>query len=113
MKGSALVLMLLWVNGVDRVCHSVHFDSFINRIHRTKKMKSYIVDIKRGDKIEVGRFRNVVATVLDIETDEHGQPVIITSKGKKKLFTCRITKLSPGAKTPKQILLESKRKKKT
>jgi hypothetical protein len=51
--------------------------------------------------------------VLNIETDEHGQPVIVTSKGKKKLFTCRITKLSPGAKTPKQILLESKRKKKT
>jgi len=76
-------------------------------------MKSYTVDIKRGDKIEVGRFRNVLATVLDIETDEHGQPVIVTSKGKKKLFTCRITKLSPGAKTPKQILLEGKRKKKT
>jgi hypothetical protein len=76
-------------------------------------MKSYTVDIKRGDKIEVGRFRNVLATVLNIETDEHGQPVIVTSKGKKKLFTCRITKLSPGAKTPKQILLEGKRKKKT
>ena len=76
-------------------------------------MKSYTVDIKRGDKIEVGRFRNVLATVLDIETDEHGQPVIVTSKGKKKLFTCRITTLSPGAKTPKKILLERKRKKKT
>jgi hypothetical protein len=76
-------------------------------------MISYTVDIKRGDKIEVGRFRNVLATVLNIETDEHGQPVIVTSKGKKKLFTCRITKLSPGAKTPKQILLEGKRKKKT
>jgi len=51
--------------------------------------------------------------VLDIETDEHGQPVIRTSKGKKKLFGLRIMKLSPGSKTPKQILLEKKRKNKT
>ena len=48
-------------------------------------MKSFTIDIKVGDKVEVGRFRNVQATVLDIETDEHGQPVIRTSKGKKIL----------------------------
>ena len=71
-------------------------------------MKSYTVDIKRGDKIEVGRFRNVLATVLNIETDEHGQPVIVTSKGKKKLFSCRLSKLMPGSKTPKQILMEKR-----
>lgn len=82
-------------------------------MERSKTMKSFTVDIKVGDKVEVGRFRNVQATVLDIETDEHGQPVIRTSKGKKKLFGLRIMKLSPGAKTPKQILLEKKRKNKT
>ena len=29
-------------------------------------------------------------------------------KGKKKLFSCRIMKLEPGSKTPKQILMEKK-----
>lgn len=74
-------------------------------------MKSFTVDIKTGDKVEVGRFRNVQATVKSIEIDEHGQPVIVTSKGKKKLFSLRVMKLTPGVKTPKQILLERNRKK--
>lgn len=74
-------------------------------------MRSFTVDIKVGDKVEVGRFRNVQATVKSIEIDEHGQPVIVTSKGKKKLFSLRVMKLTPGAKTPKQILLERNRKK--
>ena len=76
-------------------------------------MKSYTVDIKVGDKVEVGRFRNVMTTVRAIEIDEHGQPVIITSKGPKKLLSLRLMKLSPGAKTPKQILLERNNRKKT
>ena len=71
-------------------------------------MKEYKLNIKVGDKVEVGRFRNVVTKIKAIETDEHGQPVIITSKGKKKLFSCRIMKLEPGSKTPKQILMEKK-----
>ena len=66
-------------------------------------MKEYKLNIKVGDKVEVGRFRNVVAKVKAIETDEHGQPVIITNKGAKKLLSCRLVKLY---KTSKQILLE-------
>ncbi len=57
------------------------------------QVKEYKVTIKTGDKISVGRFRNVATTVKGIELDEHGQPVIITTKGKKKLFTCRFEKL--------------------
>ena len=76
-------------------------------------MKSYTLDIKGGDKVEVGRFRNVMTTVRAIEIDEHGQPVIITSKGPKKLLSLRLMKLSPGAKTPKQILLERNKTKKS
>ena len=75
-------------------------------------MKSYKVQINAGDLVEVGRFRNVQTKIKSIEIDEHGQPVIITSKGKKKLFSCRLVKLSPGAKTPKQILMEKKKNKK-
>jgi hypothetical protein len=66
-------------------------------------MKEYKLNVKVGDKVEVGRFRNVIAKVKAIETDEHGQPVIITNKGAKKLLSCRLVKLY---KTSKQILLE-------
>jgi hypothetical protein len=41
--------------------------------------------------------------------DKNGQPVIVTSKGDKKLLSCRLTKLHPGSKTPKQILMEKKK----
>ena len=34
-----------------------------------------------GDTVEVGRFRNVIAKIKDIQIDENGQPVIITNKG--------------------------------
>ena len=71
-------------------------------------MKKYSIEIKVGDTVEVGRFRNVTAKITDISIDEHGQPVIITNKGPKKLFSCRLSKLTPGAKTPKQILQEKK-----
>jgi hypothetical protein len=69
-------------------------------------VKNFKIDISVGDLVNVGRFRNVETPIKGIEIDENGQPVIITSKGKKKLFSCRIVKLLPGAKTPKQILME-------
>ena len=71
-------------------------------------MKSYRIDINVGDLVSVGRFRNVETPIKGIEIDEHGQPVIITTKGKKKLFSLRLTKLTPGAKTPRQILKEKR-----
>ena len=72
-------------------------------------MKEYKLTIQVGDLVEVGRFRNVQAKVKSIIIDEHGQPVIVTSKGKKKLLSCRLVKLHPGPKTPKQILMEKRR----
>ena len=72
-------------------------------------MKEYKLTIKVGDLVEVGRFRNVQAKVKSIIIDEHGQPVIVTSKGKKKLLSCRLVKLHPRSKTPKQILMEKRR----
>jgi hypothetical protein len=71
-------------------------------------MKNFKIEINVGDTVEVGRFRNVIAKIKDISIDENGQPVIITSKGPKKLFSCRLSKLTPGAKTPKQILREKR-----
>ena len=72
-------------------------------------MKEYKFYITVGDLIEVGRFRNVRTKVKSIEIDHHGQPVLVTSKGKKKLFICRLVKLQPGSKTPKQILMEKRK----
>ena len=69
-------------------------------------MKEFKLTLKVGDKIEVGRFRNVATTIKAIELDENAQPVIITNKGAKKLLSCRLSKLHPGSKTPKQILME-------
>ncbi len=73
-------------------------------------MKEYTLKIKVGDLIEVGRFRNVQTKIKSITLDDNGQPVIGTSKGKKKLLSCRLTKLHPRSKTPKQILMEAKKK---
>jgi len=71
-------------------------------------MKNFKIEVNVGDTVEVGRFRNVIAKIKDISVDENGQPVIITSKGPKKLFSCRLSKLTPGAKTPRQILKEKR-----
>ena len=72
-------------------------------------MKQYKLTINVGDTIEVGRFRNVATKIKNIELDDNGQPVIITSKGAKKLLSCRLSKLHPGSKTPKQILMEKRK----
>lgn len=69
-------------------------------------MKEYKLTIRVGDLVEVGRFRNVSTKIKKIELDNNGQPVIITNKGAKKLLSCRLSKLHPGSKTPKQILME-------
>ena len=71
-------------------------------------MKEYKLTLKVGDKIEVGRFRNLATTIKAIELDDNAQPVIITNKGSKKVLTFRLNKL---AKTGKQILQEAKKKK--
>jgi hypothetical protein len=72
-------------------------------------MKEYKLTVKVGDLVEVGRFRNVSTKIKNIKLDNNGQPVIVTSKGDKKLLSCRLSKLHPGSKTPKQILM-AKRK---
>ena len=61
-------------------------------------MKSTTITLKVGDSIELGRFKNVSARIKDIKKDEHGQPVIVTSKGDKKALSFRLKKLEPKAK---------------
>lgn len=64
---------------------------------REKAMIKWTFQIKAGDMVEVGRFRNVRAEVKSIEFDDKGQPEIVTSKGRKKLFSCRLVKLMKKA----------------
>jgi len=71
-------------------------------------LKKFTVDINIGDTILVGKFKNVPIKVADIETDEYGQPVIISNTGKKHLFACRVDKLSPGGMTPKQLMQKTR-----
>ena len=72
-------------------------------------MREYKLNIRVGDLISVGRFRNVQTKIKAIEVDNNGQPVIITSKGARKLLSCRLVKLEPGSKTPKQLLMEKRK----
>ena len=50
-------------------------------------------ELKVGYKIDVGKFRNVRTNITKITLDNHGQPVIHTSKGEKKALTFRLVKL--------------------
>ncbi len=52
-------------------------------------------EIKKGDEVKVGKFKNRKAEVKGFETDDNGQPVLKTTKGDQKLFKPRISKLEP------------------
>ena len=52
-------------------------------------MDSFNIELKIGDKIDVGKFRNVRTVITDISLDDHGQPVIHTDKGERKALSFR------------------------
>ena len=56
-------------------------------------MKSFNIELKVGDKINLGRFKNVRSEIKDIKVDEYGQSVIVTTKGEKKALSFRLIKL--------------------
>jgi len=51
-----------------------------------------------GDEVKVGKFKNSKAEVKGFKKDEHGQPVLKTTKGDQKLYKPRVSKLEPGVK---------------
>jgi hypothetical protein len=66
------------------------------KIHDITEAKSYQPpEISVGDTVKVGKFKNRKAEVKGFETDDHGQPVLKTTKGDQKLFKPRIAKLEP------------------
>jgi len=50
-------------------------------------------DIKKGDVILVGKWRNSPATVKGFGTDKNNQPTVKTTKGPYSLYKFRIQKL--------------------
>ena len=55
-------------------------------------------DIKIGDTILVGRFKNVKAIVKGFGKDKKNQPTVKTNKGSYNLYRFRIQKLMPEKK---------------
>jgi len=67
--------------------------------------KSYQApEIKAGDNVKVGKFKNRKATVKSISKDKNNQPVLQTDKGEHKLFKPRIDKLEEGDASQYNIL---------
>ena len=66
-------------------------------------MKKFTIELNVGDKIDLGRFKNVRSEIKDIKLDDHGQPVIITSKGEKKALHS-VKKVSPISLTSPRYL---------
>ena len=61
-----------------------------------KTFKQYLeenADIKKGDTILVGRFKNSPAIVKGFGTDKNNQPTLETTKGTISLYKIRIQKL--------------------
>jgi hypothetical protein len=50
-------------------------------------------NLKIGDEILAGKFKNRKATIKGFSKDDHNQPVLKTNKGDQKLFKPRIVKL--------------------
>jgi hypothetical protein len=52
-------------------------------------------DVKIGDEILMGKFKNKRAIVIGFDVDENNQPIVITDKGKVSLYKFRIAKIMP------------------
>lgn len=63
--------------------------------HANEAEKLELPDLEVGDEVKVGKFKNRRAEVTGFEKDEHGQPVLKTTKGDQKLFKPRVSKLEP------------------
>lgn len=64
---------------------------FITEAEKTLKLPDMVV----GDEVKVGKFKNRKAEIKGFKKDDHGQPVLKTTKGDQKLFKPRISKLEP------------------
>jgi hypothetical protein len=69
------------------------------------------IDIKKGDTLLGGRFKNIPYVVKDFGVDKNNQPTVITVSGKiLKLLTMRVKKIME--KEPLNDTIESALKEK-
>ena len=71
----------------------------INEIRsRAGLLELELPELKVGDEMMVGKFKNRKATITGFTTDKHGQPIAKTDKGDQQIFKGRIKKLmdEPG-----------------
>jgi hypothetical protein len=61
-------------------------------------------EIKVGDEVKVGKFKNRRAEVKGFKTDDNNQPVLKTTKGDQKLFKPRISKLEEPVTESRAVL---------
>lgn len=67
------------------------------------------LDLRVGDIVLGGKFRNKPYTVKDFGEDENHQPTIKTTSGKTiKLLSIRIKKLMPEKKEAKESVIKLK-----
>jgi hypothetical protein len=65
---------------------------FINLVGEDSKTLD-LPPIDVGDEIMTGKFLNSKATIKSFTKDKNNQPVLKTTRGDKKLFKPRLTKL--------------------
>jgi len=53
--------------------------------------------IEVGDEVKTGKWRNSKSTVKGFKKDKSNQPVLKTTKGDKKLFNLKLSKLEDEA----------------
>tara|TARA_R110000796_G_scaffold2214_4_gene8928 strand:+ start:4720 stop:5718 length:999 start_codon:yes stop_codon:yes gene_type:complete len=70
----------------------------INEIVEPKKLTLPTIEV--GDEVLVGKFKNSKATVKGFTKDAHNQPVMKTTKGDKKVFKDRHSKLVQEDQSP-------------
>ena len=58
-----------------------------------KLVELKLPELKVGDVMMVGKFKNRKATIKGFDTDKHGQPIAKTDKGDQQIFKGRIKKL--------------------
>ena len=66
-------------------------NSNLNEEKEDDLKKSYTLTLKKGDAILVGKFRNRKAKIKGFSFDDKDQPVVHTTKGKRKMVGFRLT----------------------
>jgi len=65
----------------------------MKRFRAFAEADEYSLKVKKDDVVKIGKFKNRVAVIKGVSKDDHGQPVLDTTKGKSNLLKGRLQKL--------------------